>query len=411
MGVRNLTEKFCASVTQAGKHRDNRKQGLFLEVQKSGSKNWGQIVRVKGTNEKPELGLGGYPTVSLAEARAIASENHALARRGINPKRQKPVHVSVPTFAEIAEDLIEAKKSEWTNEKSEKQWRSTLSTYAYPVVGELPVNEVTPQHIVEILRPIWHTKSDTASKLRGRIEAALDLAIFRKHLPAPNPATFKGNLEFELRKQTNKTVNHPALDQKDAPRWWAALMQRDGVTQKALQLLVLSASRGIEVRKMEWSQLEVFDPDERAEKGYAGIWRRDTEVMKTREQHEVPITDYMLSVIKSMGKNAGLVFPSPRDGKILSENTLNKMMKDMHAADPEGGFFDRWSKKRAVSHGLRSTFRDWAGERGLSREVAERQLSHKFGSAAQQAYFRTQLLKARAEATDEFLRFLQGASQ
>ena len=411
VGVKNLTEKFCASVTEVGKHRDNRKQGLFLQVHKSGSKNWGQIVRVKGTNEKPELGLGGYPTVSLAEARAVASENHALARRGISPKRSKLAQVSVPSFQELAEELILSKKSEWTNDKSEKQWRATLVTYAYPVVGKLPVSEVTAQHIVEILRPIWHAKSDTASKLRGRIETVLDLAIFRKHLAAPNPATFKGNLEFELRGQLKKTVNRPALDQKDAPRWWSALMQRDGITQKALQLLVLSASRGIEVRKMEWSQLEIFSSDEQAAKGYAGVWLRDTSVMKTREQHEVPITEYMLNVIKSTGTHEGLVFPSPRNGKMLSENTLNKMMKDIHEADPEGGFFDRWSKMRAVSHGLRSTFRDWAGERGLSREVAERQLSHKFGSAAQQAYFRTQLLKARAEATDDFLKFLQGASE
>ena len=184
-------------------------------------------------------------------------------------------------------------------------------------------------------------------------------------------------------------------------------MERDGISQKALQILMLTASRGKEVRKMAWDQLEIFDDPTQQKNGYAGIWRRDVEIMKMRTRHEVPLTQYMLGVIQSTGTSNGLVFPSPRSGKMLSENALNKMMKDMHEADPEGGFFDIWSKKRAVSHGLRSTFRDWAGEHGLAQEVAEIQMSHKVGDAVQQAYFRTQLLKKRANASDDFLIFLQ----
>ena len=407
MGVRNLTEKFCNSVTEVGRHRDNRRQGLFLMVQKTGSKNWGQILHVKNSGEKPELGLGGFPTISLAEARKIASENHALARRGINPKKSRAVQQTIPNFAELAEEVIQSKCSGWTNEKSEKQWRSTLKMYAFPVIGRLPVSEITSRHIAKVLNPIWTTKAETASRLRGRIEAVLDLAIYLKHLEAPNPATLKGNLEFELPKRSRNGDHRPAVSQKDAHRWWSALMERDGISQKALQILMLTASRGKEVRKMAWDQLEIFDDRTQQQNGYAGIWRRDVEIMKMRTRHEVPLTQYMLGVIQSTGTSNGLVFPSPRSGKMLSENALNKMMKDMHEADPQGGFFDIWSKKRAVSHGLRSTFSDWAGEHGLAREVAEIQMSHKIGDAVQQAYFRTQLLKKRANASDDFLIFLQ----
>lgn len=407
MGVRNLTEKFCSSVTEVGKYRDNRRQGLFLVVQKTGSKNWGQILHVKDSGEKPELGLGGFPTISLAEARQIASENHALARRGINPKKTRAFQQTIPSFAELAEEVIQSKRSGWTNDKSEKQWRSTLKMYAFPVIGRLPVSEITSRHIAIVLKPIWTTKVDTASKLRGRIESVLDLAIYLKHLEAPNPATLKGNLEFELPKRSRNGGHRPAVSQKDAHRWWSALMERDGISQKALQILMLTASRGKEIRKMAWGQLEIFDDRTQQKNGYAGIWRRDVEIMKMRTRHEVPLTHYMLGVIKSTGTSDGLVFPSPQSGKMLSENALNKMMKDMHYADPQGGFFDIWSKKRAVSHGLRSTFRDWAGEHGLAHEVAEIQMSHKIGDAAQQAYFRTQLLKKRANASDDFLIFLQ----
>ncbi|MDB2608221.1 Arm DNA-binding domain-containing protein [Planktomarina temperata] len=155
MGVRNLTEKFCNSVTEVGKHPDNRRQGLFLMVQKTGSKNWGQILHVKNSGEKPELGLGGFPTISLAEARKIASENHALARRGINPKKSRAVQQTIPNFAELAEEVIQSKCSGWTNEKSEKQWRSALKMYAFPVIGRLPVSEITSRHIATVLNPIW----------------------------------------------------------------------------------------------------------------------------------------------------------------------------------------------------------------------------------------------------------------
>jgi len=409
VGVLNLTEKFCSSVTAAGKYRDNRRQGLFLVVQKSGTKNWGQILRIKGSDQKPELGLGGYPTVSLAEARAIASQNHAMARRGLNPKSLKIANTSCPRFRDLLEDILQIRRPTWSNPKSENQWRSSLETYAYPVIGDLQVKDITSKHVLRVLEPIWGEKHETASRVRSRIEKVLQLAIQRGHMQPPNPAAYKGNLEFELSKQVDNAETHrPAVSQKDAQRWWAALKLRDGMSQKALQLVVLTASRGGEVRKMTWEQIELFDAAEAAAKGYAGTWLRKKMMMKSRRRDEAPITFYMLEVMKSAGTTAGLVFPSPRSGKMLSENALNKLMMDMHEADPEGGFFDRWSNERAVSHGLRSTFRDWASENGVRSEIGERQLAHKYGSEQQMAYDRAQLLDERAEASDRFLAFLEG---
>ena len=409
VGVRNLTEKYCSSVTAVGKHRDNRGQGLFLVVQKSGTKNWGQILRIKGSDQKPELGLGGYPTVSLADARALAAENHAMARRGINPKSVKTAEASCPRFSDLTEELLRIRRPSWSNPKSENQWRASLVTYAYPVIGDLPVKDITSKHVLRVLEPIWREKHVTASRVRSRIEKVLQLAIQREHMRPPNPAAYKGNLEFELSKQADKKESHrPAVSQKDARRWWAALKTRDGMSQKALQLAVLTASRGGEVRKMTWEQIKLFDPTEAAIKGYAGTWLRNKMMMKSRRSDEAPITFYMLEVMKSAGTTTGLVFPSPRSGKKLSENALNKLMKDMHEADPKGGFFDRWTGERAVSHGLRSTFRDWASENGVSSEIGERQLAHKYGSDQQMAYDRSQLLDDRAKVSDSFHAFLEG---
>lgn len=409
MGVRNLTERFCRSIDKPGKYRDNRRQGLFLEVHASGTKNWGQILRVKGTGEKPELGLGGYPTVSLAEARELANQNHSAARRGINPKTARDQTKLIPNFKEVAKLAVENRQHEWRNIKTKKQWHANLETYAYPIVGNTSVDQITIDHILRILKPIWIAKPTTAKKVMHRTKIVLDYAIHRKFRSGPNPAVWEVNLEFELPRHKNNPVHQPALQQKDAPRWWRALMQREGISQKALQIVILSASRGGEVRKMEWEQIEQFNDEQSQKSGFAGVWMRPASLMKIGLPDEAPITHYMMSVMKSTGTSEGLVFPSPLTGKELSENTLNKLMKDIHAADPNGGFFDRQSGKRAVSHGLRSTFSDWAGENKINREVAEKQLAHKIGNASQQAYFRTQLLALRAETSDAFLEFLNNS--
>ena len=406
MGVRNLTDRFCSSITEPGKYRDNRRQGLFLQVHASGSKNWGQILRVKGSAEKPELGLGGYPTISLSDARELASQNHAKARRGLNPKASKEIAKSIPNFREVAEQAIKNRQHEWRSFKTKKQWEANMQTYAYPVIGELTVDQITIDHILRILKPIWLAKPVTAEKVMRRIKMALDYAIHRKLRSGPNTAAWEVNLEFELPRHKNNPVHQPALQQKDAPRWWRALLQREGMAQKALQIVILSASRGGEVRKMAWEQIEQFDEAYAQKSGFSGIWMRPANLMKIGEADEAPITHYMMKVMRNAGTSSGLVFPSPITGKELSENALNKLMKDMHSADLEGGFFDRQSKKRAVSHGLRSTFSDWAGEHKIDREVAEKQLAHKIGNASQQAYFRTQLLALRAEASNAFLTFL-----
>ena len=232
--------------------------------------------------------------MSLAEARSIAAENKALAVKGINPKyeRQKPIHI--PTFSEVADAVIEIKSAALSNAKHKAQWRSTLETYAYPFIGSTPVNEITVNHIHELLRPIWKDKTETASRVRGRIQAVLDYAIVKKMMESPNPAVWTGNLAALLPSKTSANrKNLPALQLKDAQRWWEELKQRDGIGTLALMMLTLTASRSGEIRGMQWDEISLFDEPKAIERGYLGIWTRPAERMKAKREHRVPIIQPM----------------------------------------------------------------------------------------------------------------------
>jgi integrase len=299
-------------------------------------------------------------------------------------------------------------QDELKNAKHKEQWRTTLETYALPSIGGTPVNEITVNEIHALLQPIWKDKTETASRLRGRIEKVLDYAIVIGMMSPPNPATWHGNLSALLpQKAKVKTKqNHPALQLKDAQRWWAELKQRKGSGAKALMFLTLTASRSGEIRGMCWEELQLFDDAEAQKRGYLGIWTRQAERMKAKREHRVPITSAIFELICNTNDQKGLVFKS---GKLttLSDMTLSALMKRMHASD-EYGFADQRSALPAVPHGLRSTFRDWVAETGQSREAAELQLAHKFGSEAEHAYYRTDLLDERAKLLDRWHKFLEG---
>jgi integrase len=224
----------------------------------------------------------------------------------------------------------------------------------------------------------------------------------------PNPAAWQGNLSLLLSSKNKiKTVtNHPALQLKDAQRWWAELKQRDGTGAKALMLLTMTASRSGEIRGMCWEEMNFFEDTEAQKRGYLGIWTRPAERMKAKREHRMPITSAIYELISDKIDQTGLVFKS---GKLttLSDMTLSALMKRMHASDAYG-FVDQRSALPAVPHGLRSTFRDWVAETGQSREAAELQLAHKFGSEVEHAYYRTDLLDERAKLLDRWHKFLEG---
>ena len=224
-------------------------------------------------------------------------------------------------------------------------------------------------------------------------------------MESPNPAVWTGNLSALLPSKTSANRrNHPALQLKDAHRWWEELKQRDGLGTLALMMLTLTASRSGEIRGMQWDEISLFDEPKAKERGYLGIWTRPAERMKAKREHRVPIIQPMYDLIFQANKRSGLVFKS-RNQTALSDMTLSALMKRMHFKDKDG--LDERSKLPAVPHGLRSTFRNWVAETGQSREAAELQLAHKFGSNVEHAYYRTDLIDERAKLLMRWYEFLE----
>ena len=403
---KKLSAQYLNSNLDAGRYYDDNGTGLNIHVRKSGSKNWSQRLRING--KQIELGLGSYPTVSLTEARSLAAKNKALAAQGINPKTHKEKPTIIPTFAEIADTVLEIKNAELTNEKHKAQWRSTLEQYAFPTIGSLPVNQITVDHIHSLLETIWLQKTETASRLRGRIQVVLNYAIVKKMMSAPNPATWDGNLSALLpsKSKATKPKQQPALQLKDALRWWKELKLRDGNGARALMFLTLAASRSGEVRGMTWEEVELFTQKEAEQRGFVGIWTIPAIRMKANREHRIPITEDMYALINGTKTHKGLVFCSDKNTE-LSNMTLSSTMKRMHFSD-QLGFVDAKSQRPAVPHGLRSTFRTWAAENKHSREAAELQLAHKFGNNVEHAYYRTDIIDERAQLLIKWHAFLEG---
>ena len=403
---KKLSAQYLNSNLDAGRYYDDNGTGLNIHVRKSGSKNWSQRLRING--KQIELGLGSYPIVPLTEARSLAAKNKALSAQGINPKTHKEKPTIIPTFAEIADTVLEIKNAELTNEKHKAQWRSTLEQYAYPTIGSLPVNQITVDHIHSLLEAIWLQKTETASRLRGRIQVVLNYAIVKKMMSAPNPATWDGNLSALLpsKSKATKPKQQPALQLKDAQRWWKELKLRDGNGARALMFLTLAASRSGEVRGMTWEEIDLFSQKEAEQRGFVGIWTIPAIRMKANREHRIPITKGMLRLIEGIKLRKGFVFCSDKNTE-LSNMTLSSTMKRMHFSD-QLGFVDAKSQRSAVPHGLRSTFRTWAAENKHSREAAELQLAHKFGNNVEHAYYRTDIIDERAQLLMKWHAFLEG---
>ena len=403
---KKLSAQYLNSNLDAGRYYDDNGTGLNIHVRKSGSKNWSQRLRING--KQIELGLGSYPNVPLTEARSLAAKNKALSAQGINPKTHKEKPTIIPTFAEIADTVLEIKNAELTNEKHKAQWRSTLEQYAYPTIGSLPVNQITVDHIHSLLDAIWLQKTETASRLRGRIQVVLNYAIVKKMMSAPNPATWDGNLSALLPSKSKATMpkQQPALQLKDAQRWWKELKLRDGNGARALMFLTLAASRSGEVRGMTWEEVELFTQKEAEQRGFVGIWTIPAIRMKANREHRIPLTEEMYALINGTKTHKGLVFCSDKNTE-LSNMTLSSTMKRMHFSD-QLGFVDAKSQRPAVPHGLRSTFRTWAAENKHSREAAELQLAHKFGNNVEHAYYRTDIIDERAQLLIKWHAFLEG---
>jgi len=365
--------------------------GLQLQVSPTGARTW--VLRVMVAGKRRDMGLGGYPAVPLALAREKAREARASIENGIDPIAQRAAARSTLaasrgaeiTFEDAARQFIRAKEVEWKNAKHGQQWTNTLETYAFPVVGKLACGDVALPHVLKILEPIWTTKTETATRLRGRIESVLDWATVRGFRKGENPARWKGHLDKILPApgKVMKVEHHGAVSVESVGAFVAALRKRDGIAARALEFLILTAARSGEVRGALWSEIDI--------EGRA--WTIPPARMKASKEHRVPLSDEAVRLLNALPRFAGndLVFPSPR-GLVLSDMTLTAVMRRM--------------KRAEVPHGFRSTFRDWAAERtSYPREVAEMALAHAIGNAVEAAYRRGDLFEKRARMMAEWARF------
>lgn len=407
-GAQPLNAAFVRTVREPGKYHDGGRLGLMLRVEPSGSRRWVQRIVVLG--RRREIGLGSPPVVTLAAAREAALENKRSAQAGEDPIALRRQSRAFITFSTAAEHAIAAKSGEFRSDKHLKQWRSTLDTYAMPVLGPLPVGQVTTADVLRVLQPIWKEKTETASRLRGRIEAVLSWATAAGHCEGENAARWKGNLSEMLAKPRRiaNTVHHPALANSDASAWYASLRLRNGTAARALEFLALTAARSGEVRGMTWAEVDYEN----------GLWVVPAGRMKARREHRVPLSAPALRVLELMAEaeeyganeQASIVFSAPRGG-MLSDMSLSAVMKRMHEAELSAGYagwLDRASGRPAVPHGLRSTFRDWAAELGHPRDMAEMALAHDVGSAVERAYRRSDMLERRRTMIANWASFLEG---
>lgn len=385
--------------------------GLLMQLTPNGGKTW--ILRSKIGDKRREIGLGGYPDVTLAQARERARQVKEALWRGEDPVEQKKAaRASLAaaqkrglTFSDAVERYLEAKLAEFRNEKHKKQWRATLDTYAKPMIGNMLVSDIAVADIQRTLVPIWQEKTETASRLRGRIEAVLAWASVTGHRQGENPARWKNNLDAVLAKKGKiaEVENQPALSLTDIAPWFADLRKREGTAARALELLTLSASRSGEVRGATWAE---FDLD-------AGLWTIPAARMKMKKEHRVALTPEAVAIVRSMPVVSEFVFAAPRGGQ-LSDMTLSAVMRRMQEAEVKAGrkgWLDPRSGRPAVPHGLRSTFRDWAAERTeYPRELAEIALAHAVGDETERAYRRTDMLERRRAMMAAWSQFIGGAT-
>lgn len=406
-----LSAAFLRTALEPGKYHDGGGLRLYLRVERNGARFW--IQRITIGSKRRELGLGSPPLVTLADARERATENKRLLLAGGDPLAEKRKVRDLLTFSEAMERYLASKLAEFRNEKHRKQWRATLDTYAMPTMGARAVADIDVRDVLRVLQPIWSSKTETASRLRGRIEAVLSWATVAGHRSGDNPARWGGNLAELLPKPSKvaATGNHPALALSDVPRWWSGLSARPGMAARALQFAAMTVARSGEVRGMTWSEVDL-DEGGSAIDATRATWIIPASRMKAGREHRVPLTSEAIALLTRLPRMEGsqYVFFAPRGGS-LSDMSVSAVMRRMQEAEEKSrrvGYRDPRSGRPAVPHGLRSTFRDWAAETGVDRDMAEMALAHQVGDAVERAYRRSDMLERRRALLTDWERFLQG---
>jgi integrase len=393
VGRKLLTPLEIRKITEVGRHAVGK--GLYLQVSKWNTRAW--VYRYQIAGRRTEMGLGSCDTVTLAKARVLAKGYGELIKEGTDPKIKRDAAIAenitkqIWTFDKCAEAYIEAHSPSWKNAKHGQQWRNTLKQYASPVIGSLPVREINTASIMRVIDPIWLTKTETASRVRGRIERILSWSIVNGYREHPNPAIWRGNISELLPKpsEVSEEQHHAALPYKEAALFMQELSNRKTITAKALAFTILTASRTKEVIEASWDEIDLKEK----------VWTIPKGRMKSKRVHRVALTDDLIKLLESLPRLSGWLFPSPRAGKHISNMAMLKLLKEgMNRPD-------------LTVHGFRSTFRDWAAEVSpYPRELAEAALAHVLGDKTEAAYQRGDLLEKRREMMLAYSAFVHSSS-
>jgi integrase len=388
-----LTVLKIKSLSKKGLYHDG--SGLYMQINPSGSKSW--IFRFMLRSKSRSMGLGPTQLVTLSEARMKAHTMRRLLLDGIDPiehrKEERKVHVKVivPSFDECADTYITEHEQTWKNDKHKAQWRSTLKMYASPVIGKMPVNEVEDHHIKSILVPIWQSKHETASRLRGRIESVLDWATVHKFRKGENPARWKGHFEIMFAKLSKaKAANHhPALAIGEMPQFMTNLQIQQGNGARALEFLILTACRTGEVMGAQWSEFNLAEH----------YWLIPRERMKAAKEHKVALSKQAVKIIEAMRSDVNVsryVFVGNKGDKPLSNMAMLMLIR-------------RMNYEELTSHGFRSTFRDWIAEKTqYPHELAEMALAHSIGNKVEAAYRRGDMFEKRIQLMQDWADYCYG---
>jgi integrase len=382
--------------------------GLYLQITvgSDGTPRRSWVYRFRLPSGKArEMGLGSVDDVSLAGARQKRSEARSLVLAGIDPierrnaeraalaATQTPKQAEVMTFKRCAELYISSHEGTWKNPKHARQWPATLESYVYPVFGDVAVEDINQDLVMQVLDPIWRAKTETAARVRGRIETILDWARVRGYRSGENPARWRGHLERALpqRSKVQRVKHFEAVPVAQAPGVFQALARQDSVGSRALRFAILTASRSNETRGATWQEFDLEN----------GVWIIPARRMKAGREHRVPLSNPALSLLEQQAEHGmvseGHVFESlMRPGSPLSDQTLGKCLR-------------RLGRSETV-HGWRSTFRDWVADKtDFPREVAEAALAHSNADKVEAAYLRSSMFEKRRSLMDAWACFLTGA--
>jgi len=384
------------NLSEPGLHAVGTVSGLRLNINKTGAKSW--ILRTTVGTKRKDIGLGGYPGVTLAKATERAREAKEAIRGGVDPVAERKAKQTAIewTFKTCALAYIQTHKPSWKNAKHGQQWENTLETYVYPHFGHKHIKDVDTEDVVSAIRADWSTKNETMVRIRNRIELVLSWAAAQGYRPKGfNPAQWRGHLDQVLPKpsKVNNRQHHTAIAVDDAHAFVKKLRTLEGTSLRCLEFVILTACRSGEARLATWSEFDLANQ----------VWNIPGERMKSGRPHRVPLTDAVLMMVTTLprfkdvqGNDVDLVFPGRDVAKPLSDMSLTAIMRRM--------------KLDAVPHGFRSTFRDWAAEKtNYPNEVVEMALAHAIGSGTEAAYRRGDLFDKRRNLMTDWEKFLTTA--